>query len=67
MVIVSLCSIFLVVSVALSSKEQKELRKMKHRRFKPSEPECLTLSEPEWKETHGLKAAQEYEQKMEVS
>ncbi|EKM55382.1 uncharacterized protein PHACADRAFT_93717, partial [Phanerochaete carnosa HHB-10118-sp] len=64
MVIVALCSIFLVVNVALSSKEERERRKQKHRRFKSSEPECLTMSEPEWKETHGLTDALEYEQKM---
>ena len=63
MVIVALCSIFLVVNVGLSSPQERELRKRKHRRFVSDilEPECLTLSEPEWKETHGLKAALEKE------
>ncbi|GJE87189.1 hypothetical protein PsYK624_032720 [Phanerochaete sordida] len=67
MVIVALCSIFLVVNVALSSPEEKARRKQKHRRLVPSEPECLAMSEPEWKETHGLANALAYEQKMEVA
>lgn len=67
MVIVAICSIFLVVNVALSTEEEKKLRKQKHLRVKPSEPECLTMTEPEWKETHGLTNALAYEQKMELS
>ncbi|KIP09502.1 hypothetical protein PHLGIDRAFT_18603 [Phlebiopsis gigantea 11061_1 CR5-6] len=63
MVIVALCSIFLVVNVGLSSPQERELRKKKHRKFVSdvSETECLTMSDPEWKETHSLKAAQEME------
>lgn len=55
MVVVSLCSILLVVNVGLSSKTDREIRRRRHRRF--SEFENPSISDMEWKETHGLKRA----------
>lgn len=55
MVVVSLCSIILVVNVGLSSKTDWEIRRRRHRRY--SEFDNASLSDMEWKETHGLKRA----------
>ena len=55
MVVVSLCSIFLVVNVGLSSKKDREIRRRRHRRF--SEMEDISLSDLEWRESHTLKRA----------
>ncbi|KAI0341745.1 hypothetical protein BDW22DRAFT_1429858 [Trametopsis cervina] len=55
MVVVSLCSIFLVVSVGLSTKQEQAARRRRHQRY--TEIDDTTLSDIEWRESHGLKRA----------
>ncbi|PSR77114.1 hypothetical protein PHLCEN_2v8059 [Hermanssonia centrifuga] len=58
MIIVAICSIFLVMRVGLSSKKERELRRRRRKKYhRDVEEEDIPISDIEWMETHGLKRA----------